>query len=375
MITSGFRHSILALAIVVQAVVPIGQAQDMSAELGALIGDVLKPYQIGAPAPAGSDARVLARTLVILKKEGLLNLPRPRTGNTDIVDRLGKALALGSRSQQFLAEIGAVYDALACGDRASGEQAIRAVYKKAGRSLPEVAALDKAYSDVRAAYAAQPIESERFEIKRPDYTISGIWARASGKMKIEVAGLGDDRQPFRTVFDGDIVAKPDSSGAGLEIGVRPAPAPRTATPEETARLGQKLNGRWTDQEGKQWEIAVSGAAVTLTTWNRNGRQIDYPSRYDLGKVAGKHIINHPDDMEDLPFEVRQQLASTWKPSFGIDLEVSPNGELMEGTWSSQIVTYGGMDLVVKRIHDPYHVRLVLSRPNHTASGAADREKP
>src|SRR5438034_1766045 len=109
-------------------------AADISAEMSALLSDVLKPYQVGGPVPAGVDPQVFARTLAILKKEGLVGLPRPTTSSTDIADRFGKALALGTRSHQFLGEIGAVHDALTRGDAQAVEEAIRNLYRKAGRS-------------------------------------------------------------------------------------------------------------------------------------------------------------------------------------------------------------------------------------------------
>lgn len=355
----------LVWAVITLWLVPVSRvfAADISAEMGALLSDVLQPYRTGGAAPSGTDPQAFDAALQILEEEKLLDLPRPPTGATGIVESFGKALALGTRSQQFRGEIGAIYDALTRGDEQEAKDAIRDLYQKAGRKPPEGESLEKLYNDVRTVHGAEPKETERVEIKRPDYTVTNTWARSAGKMKVEVVGQqGPDSKPFRTVFEGDVVTRPDASGKGLELAAKPAPAPQTVTPERAQELRQKLNGTWTDQDGKQWEVSGGGTSITLIEIRKDGHRLAYDSRYNLGKITGQHIINNPADISDsLPDPVKQQLASKFKPPFGVALEVSSGADRLEGTWSSQHVTYDGDDYTVKRIHDPYDRPLTLTR--------------
>ena len=63
---------------------------------------------------------------------------------------------------------------------------------------------------------------------------------------------------------------------------------------------------------------------------------------------------------ELPPEVRQQLTGMGL-SFRVALAAKEGGSKLDGTWSSQHVTYSAMDLAVKRVHDPFDVKLTLTR--------------
>jgi len=80
-----------------------GFAADISAEMTALMSDVLKPYRTGTnlPSDANTDPKAVNAALEILKKENLLDIPRPATGVTDIVERFGKALAWARGASSF----------------------------------------------------------------------------------------------------------------------------------------------------------------------------------------------------------------------------------------------------------------------------------
>jgi hypothetical protein len=360
-----FVISVTNLVAIALAFISPCPAADISAEMSALLSDVLRPYQMGAPVPAGVDPQVFARTLAILKKEGLVGLPRPATGTTDIADRFGKALALGTRTLQFLSEIGAVYDALTRGDAQAAGEAIRTLYRKAGRTPPQGAALEKLYNDVQAAHN-EARQVEQVEITRPDYSITV--AHRGGKIHVDVVGQkGPDGKPFRTVFDGDVVTRPDASSKNLELAANPASAPRTISPEQAAELRSTLNGKWNDGNGNIWEIAGSGESITLTEIRTNtGHRLVYKGRYDLGKIYGEHIVDDAKDMNFLPDWVAQQVAANFKPPFRIKLDISAAADQMEGTWASQNVTYNEMESKVKSVQDWFHEPRILSRPKKKA---------
>ena len=61
------------------------QSADLGAETMAHLSDLLAPYGASAGPPPGADARVFAGALDALRKEKLLGIPRPPTGETDIV--------------------------------------------------------------------------------------------------------------------------------------------------------------------------------------------------------------------------------------------------------------------------------------------------
>lgn len=87
-------------------------ARDISAETVGYLADLLAPYASGTfVPPSGVEPAALRGALDALRQEKLLGLQRPPTAETDLVERYGRALALGTRASQFLAEIAAVRDA------------------------------------------------------------------------------------------------------------------------------------------------------------------------------------------------------------------------------------------------------------------------
>lgn len=352
-------------------------AADISAEMAALLSDVLKPYRAGGAPPAGADPQAVEAALAILKQEKLLDLPRPPTGATGIVEAFGKALALGTRSPQFRSEIGAIHDALTRGDKRAAKDAIRDLYQKAGRTPPDTEATQKLYEAVRAVHGTEPKETQRVEIKRPDYSVTLTAAHGAGKMQVQVLGQqGPNGQPFRTVFEGDVVTRPDSAGKGLELAATPAPAPRTITAAQAQALRDRLNGRWIDQDGQTWEVSGSGADIVLTNLRPGRTTLTYRGRYQLARATGTHTFVSPDDMSgDLPGWVHAGLVDM-KLGFRVALTATAAGDRLEGTWSSQHVTYSPGSQTIEKVHDPYDRPLVLTRTTEkVAQGAKDNEEP
>src|SRR5436190_22146176 len=64
---------------------------------------------------------------------------QPSAPNVDAktLEKYGLALALGNRASQFAAEIAAIRDAVARGDKAAAGAVIQALYVKAKRPVPE----------------------------------------------------------------------------------------------------------------------------------------------------------------------------------------------------------------------------------------------
>ncbi len=358
------------MALAVFAGVPAAGAVDLSAETVAIVHDLMAPYRTGqVPATPGVDPKAVEQALAILDRENLLDFARPTTRPLGIADKLGRALAMGTRTPQFLREMAAVRDAIVRQDDQAAGKAIQDLYAKMGRTPPKGAALDGLVQAVKEIVGAEPQETERVIIERPDYTVTVENARAAGQARVAVLyQKGPDGRPARVEFKGEVESRPDVSGKDLEMVVEPAPAPATMTSAQADELRKRLNGRWRDQDGVEYEISGEGATIVVTELRAAGKPRPYTGRFNLGLISAAFPIDEADDMgPGLPPKVREQLAGMGL-SFRISLSAAEDGAKLDGTWSSQHVTYGS-DEVVKRVHSPYDVPLVLTRgETKTAQG-------
>lgn len=368
------RLPLLAAALAL-ALPAVAAAKDLSAESMGDIADLLAPYR-GAEPPLGAqaDPAAVRQALGILAGEKLLDPPRPARAPLGVAEKLGRALALGARTSEFLPEVGAVRDALVRQDEPGARSAIQDLYGKMGRTRPEGPALDPLYSAARDAVGAEPQETESASITRPDYSILVENARAAGQARVAVLmNQGPDGQPARVEFKGDVTSRPAASGQDLETAVEPAPAPETMTSAQAAEVRDRINGRWRDQDGTEYEISGEGGAILVRELRPGKAPRDYTGTFRLGQIDASFPIAKPDDMsEGLPLEVRQQLAGMGL-HFDLSLEAVEAGAKLEGTWASQHVTYSS-DNVVSQVHDPYDVETVLTRGGQETEEGADADE-
>lgn len=330
-----------------------GQAvQDFSAEILTYLWDVT------APATAAPDG-ALRNALEALRQERLIAQRPPSRGDSALADGLGRALALGARTQLFLPELAAVHRAALNGDDSALRSAIAEAFVRAGRRAPDAGALDGYARAVRNVVAAAPDETIRASITRPGYTIGVSVQRAAGKVVADVTVNMPAGQRSRTEFSGDLVTRP--SDAGLESGARSDRPPRSIDETESNRLRLQLDGAWRDQDGGLWEISGSGATVTLTNPRPGRTTLTYSGQYDLGHVSAAHVFVDIDDMAgDLPDWVRSELIALRK-GFRVSLTAAADARTLYGTWSSQHVTYNEDRRAITKVHDPFDRVLVLTR--------------
>jgi len=369
--------ALCALSVLVAATPVAGK--DISADTLAILHDLLAPYRNDRAQGADERAAVLTAGLDALRREKLLDLPRPPIRSLGVAERLGQALALGRRTPDFLNEIATVRDALVRQDQDAAEQAIQTLYEKMGRKRPEGPALVALLTATRKVLGAAPQETDRTEIDRPDYTIVVENARSAGTAKVSVLMTnGPGGRPARVTFAGDVTTRPDAKKADLTTEVAPAAAPDFMTAAEADELEKKLNGKWRDQRGDEYDIAINGEAVMIAhrpgppkpgllggpsldpTASRKVR--DYRGTYRVGTIRARFEITSADQLDgSLPAPVREQLA---RMNFGfrITLDAKDRGAKLDGTWSSQHVTYSAdSGHKIDKVHSPYDVALVLTR--------------
>jgi len=337
------------------------EAADLSAESAALVHDILAPQRAGAAAPAGVDPAAYAQAIEILRRERLLEAGRPPTGLSRVIDVLAGPLMLGSRGRAQPAEVGAVRDALVRGDDPGAKAAIQKLYAAMGRKPPEGKPLDDLHAAAAKALGDAPAESERFEIQRPDYVVSVVNARRAGRAEIEViAAKGPDGQPARVTFGGDVTARPDASGRNLELAAQPTPV-KAKTSLDIAALREKLNGRWIDGEGMVWNVTGGGATITLTALRPGRPPCAYAGEFKLGRITASCPIDRPDRMNSaIPQAIRDQIVGRGL-SWRVRLVADDAGARLEGTWTSQHVTYDSGGTKIDRVHSPFDEELVLKR--------------
>jgi hypothetical protein len=207
-----------------------------------------------------------------------------------------------------------------------------------------------------------------------------------GGSAVSVIQNGQDGQPTRVTLSGQEAATPTPDGNGLQTSIQPNP-PREMTQAQSDAALAAIIGSWIDQDGNPWDISNSGKGKSLvaTETNRSRHKVAYQSTWTLGLLDGTHIVGDVLDMDDdLPMDVRQQLAGQFHPPFAVKLEYLPNEDALRGQWISGTVTYSGLTHAVKVVDDPtWDKALKLTRPPpaphyflfaHTAAGRQNIDK-
>lgn len=360
-----------AMLVVAGLAAPSG-AQDVDARTMALIFDAAtgKP-----PAGSSADPAAVAAARRALEEEKLLSSSRVATPEPDIVDVYGRALLLGPRARHYLPELAVVRNGAMRRDREATGAAILALYAKAGRDAPEAAMLEKLVDAVIGATAGEgPEETARRRIERPGRTIEITDARRAGLFTIEVTETPPGGEPTRTVLVAERTARPNAAGTGLEQRAAPVLV-CTITAAEAAARRAALNGPWSDQAGQTWEVAGTGHVISLVEHRGDGKPpLTYTGTYRLGRIEATHRVLAAHAIgEELPMWVRQGLVG--KTSFVVRLDDCDPSRL-DGTWESRHVTYNPAFKTIGRIHDPYDLKLTLSRGGEgVARGATEEEAP
>lgn len=333
------------------------RAQDFDSRTTAFIHDAVA----GQP-PSGSSADpvALAEAREALQAAGLLGAQRVATSEPDIVEAYGRALLLGTRARQFLPELAATRNAAIRRDRDVTAAAIEQLFVKAGRSKPDPASMTKYVEAVIGAGASEgPAETARRGIEKPGRSITITDAKRAGLFTIEVTTTLPGGQPNRTVVVAERTVRPDASGTGLEQRAVPVRA-CTVTAAQASQRRAALNGEWIDQNGATWDVSGSGETISLVE-RRPERPIrTYTGTYRLGRIQGTHAVGAANEIDPpLPEWLRKALVG--KTSFVARLDDCGDGKL-HGTWESRHVTYDPRYKVISRIHDPYDLALVLTRP-------------
>jgi len=353
--------------------------QDLSAQLTAIVHDVLQPYAAGGPSGTSDAAK---RAADILKNEHLLGSARPTVPANSLIEQYAKPLMLGTRAANFAPDIAEIHNAFVRGDVDGARAAIRALAKHAGRSEPADDVLDKIVDDLRQIEGGVEKPIEHTTIDQPDHSVDITWDKPSGKVTVDVIDRkGPNGQPTRTTFTGDTTVHADATGKSLATTGQPSSErPKETTPDQQKDLRDKINGEWMDQDGNKWTLAGNGASLAATKL-QGGHPVAYQGKFELGRLIAEHIVNDPADIgQALPDEVKQGLAQKYHPPYRINLKASETGDKLEGTWISLHVTYSGLTSEIESVQDPYDTRLILTRVQETADGGTalgmrDRDKP
>ncbi len=350
-------------------------AADITAEQSALVYDLLS-----SQVPAGPDQDILSRAMGVLKEEKLAGAgSRPYFVEKGLLDRYGKALFLGNRAKEFAPEIGRIRDLVSRGDRKALEKALSELWVKSGRAEPDSKALEPVVASLYGAAGQEPEETVRHVIDKPNHRVEIIHARAGGKIQVDVtAKNAEGAETERTVFQGVTETMPTKDGMDLQRRIK-LERVCTNTPETDKEMAEALNGAWNAKaSGEMWNIEQDGEKIALSNERAKDGPLNYTGTFRLGRINATHVINKVTDMGDeLPLSVRSQLTGG-NVSFRVYLELCANKKnLLDGTWSSQHVTYNGMSMEVSRIHDPYDLSLTLTRGagEKVAQGASKEELP
>lgn len=368
----------LGLGLLLALLPTASPAKDLSAETLGVIHDLMSPYRGDSRPALGENANpeAVAVALDILRQEKLIDFAAPPSRPSGIAERLGRALAMGQRTAEFLPEIGQIHDALLHQEAELAGQRIGALYQKMGRTPPDKAGLAPLIDAAAKVVGDRPQETERVTIERPAYTVLVENAKAAGKAMISVLTRnGPGGEPARIEFKGDVRTEPDPNGRDLVTRVTPANTPETMTSAQALELRARINGNWRDQDDVEYVISGTGNAITVTELRPGKTDRPYLGTFDLGLIRARFAISRPGDIgESLPLKVREQLAGMGI-GFNLVLSASEGGAKLEGTWSSNHVTYGS-DQVVEKVHDPYDLAMILTRGDQSlAEGAAPGAEP
>ena len=336
-------------------------ASDVDARTMAFIHDVAA----GDGAQTGNaSAAAVEAAREALRRERLLSAQRVATVEPGVLADYSRALMLGTRGPQFASQIGQVRDAVLRGDRDEIASAIGDVYEAAGRNRPTGAALDRLVAAVGGAASAEgPPESVRRTYESPGQKIEIADARRAGLFTVDVTTEDASGEPVRTVFIGEQDSRPNAQGTDLEqrMALRTI---CTIDATQAAAMRAELNGEWIDGGGERWTISGDGERISLTrTRSASAPPSRYVGTFRLGRVEARHAIRSSGDLDArLPGWVRAGLAA-WSPTlyFVVRLDSCPGRASLDGTWQSQHVTYSPNFQTINRVHDPYELRLTLTR--------------
>lgn len=374
----GLRPLLVCVLLVIAAPV---KAADITAEQSALLYDLLSPYAELKKTRDGVDTELFEKAILILKEEKLIGSGRPNFQDKDIVGRYGKALLLGSRSKDFIKEIGHIRDLVDKGNQEELREALVDLWIKAGRKKPDEKALQPVIDSLYGTKGAAPEETINHIITKPDHKVEVVHAKAGGRMQVNVIELDKKgEEESRTVFSGVTETVPDEKNETLQRRIKPEKV-CTNTEKTDKKSFKKLAGKWNSNDGDEWTISGDENALILSVDSDEGYNVEYKGNYKLGKIYAVHSITDVRAIgNSLPQEIQSQLINKGH-SFRVHLEnCNDKQKKLRGTWSSQHVTYNSMFMTVSRVHDPYDVSLILSQgktdgKKKSAEGAADSEIP
>ena len=369
------RNRVLAASTLALAWAAPAGAQNLSAAVIGAIYDVASPDALAKGSGGKQLSADVLRAADTLRRQNLLTASRISTPHqTGLLDRWGRALLMGPRAPEFAREIGAVRDAALGGNLENQHAAISTLYKKAGRNPPTADALKTLDKQIDSALGEEPEESIRQTIAKPYSTVEITDAKRAGQVSVEVTQNDAGGKPLRTVFRGEEQTQPTPDGKDLQTSIVPT-GTCTMNEQQSAEQRGRLNGSWKDGAGHEWTISGDGGTINAVQKYANGHTLGYSGTYKLGKAVAFHGFVSVDDIgDDLPSGVRSQLVG-WSPKLGFTIRLDQCGTAeIKGTWASQLVTYGGIDQAVKRVHDPYDIPLVLTRGMKVAQGGRNPEE-
>lgn len=358
----------------------VGAARTAAADViapdtASLLTEFLAAYPPNAPVPKGVDPTLFHRALDDIRKE-MFGHSRPAPASPKLVENYGKALGLDPPSK-FLPQIAAVRNAVVRGDDAGVKKAIGQALTAAGKPPPQGDALTQMVDAVDSADTDEPSASQRLQIERPDYTIDVENLRNVGQLQVNVTQPGPDGLPSQTSFNNNVTMTPSANGQTLEPKLTPADPPQTVTSSDAQHLAADLTGQWTDQNGDIWDLALNGTALTATHHRQGKSDQVYRGTYTLGRIEATHVIATRDDMvSGLPDDVKDQIIGR-NLTYGLHLHAGDQPDKLPGTWSSQHVTYSGLDHSIESIQDPFDEQMLLSRAGEKVAqgGISPRDGP
>jgi len=330
--------------------------QEIRAPTMVAIGDLLAPSI--HEAPSNPEA---ARAFAILKRHELAHGAVPVPATPGLAGKLGQAMMLGSRTSEFLPELAKLSDALPRGNKAAREAALD-LWKKMGRTPPGDKLLGKMLADASGAlsdFLPPPQHGSIADAGGSDIQVDASPPGGTSRVSV-ILPDGPGGAPERVTFGGH--AQTSVDGSDLKTSLAPD-EPRVVTKAAAQKQRETVNGVWTDQEGKKWEISGTGDNVVFVSTSDSGHQMKYAGQWSLGLPFATHIVNDIEDIaDDLPGDVRADLAANWHPPFAIRLEYRASDNRFEGTWISGVVTYSGLAHMIKMVEDPtWDKPLVLTR--------------
>jgi hypothetical protein len=332
----------------------------------------------------GQPAQAARQAMDRLWAEGL-DRPPAASQPDPLSNQLTSALKSGPPSPALMPGLADVYNKLTA-PKDVQRAALVGLLKQAGRPIPPDDELNDRLKAAAQVRDNRQSPSQHVTVRAPGGLVRVDHSPTGGGSAISVVQNGPNGQPMRETFSGQEAATPTADGTGLQTAIQPDP-PREMTQAQSDSALAGISGSWIDQDGNFWDISDPGKGTDLvaTETNRSGHKLAYKSSWMLGLMDGTHVVDDVLDMDDeLPMDVRQQLASSFHPPFAIKLEYLPKEDALQGQWISGTVTYSGLSHAVKVVDDPtWDKPLKLTRPPppphyflfaHTATGRQNIDK-